>query len=110
MKMRKRHPEFVDPPCLRGLGRRLRAARRSASLTQSQVAGERYTKSYISAIEQGLVRPSLTALAYVADRLGTTCALLLTPSEWSGEPGDDVRQEFAPKGKSVGRGSRHLRP
>lgn len=92
MHDRKRPPEFVDATGLRGLGRRLRSARRLAGLTQSQVAGERYTRSYISAIEQELVRPSLAALDYLASRLGTTCAHLLTPDDWNGQPDGDGDQ------------------
>ncbi len=39
-------------------------------MTQSQLAGERYTKAYISALETGITRPSMVALNYVAERLG----------------------------------------
>jgi transcriptional regulator with XRE-family HTH domain len=67
------------------VGARLRAARSSARLTQQQVAGERYTKAYISALENGLVRPSVAALEYLAPRLGTTASALLADAEpaWS---------------------------
>lgn len=85
----QRPPEFVNASCLQGLGRRLRSARKLAGLTQSQVAGVRYTKSYISAIEQELVRPSLAALDHLAGRLGTTCAHLLTPDDWNGQADGD---------------------
>jgi tetratricopeptide (TPR) repeat protein len=54
-------------------------------MTQQQVAGERYTKAYISALENGLVRPSVAALEYLAPRLGTTPSALLADSQpaWS---------------------------
>lgn len=39
-------------------------------MTQAQLAGDRYTKAYISALETGISRPSMVALNYVADRLG----------------------------------------
>ncbi|MGH2488464.1 MAG: tetratricopeptide repeat protein [Candidatus Limnocylindria bacterium] len=54
----------------RRVGERIRAARRRAGMTQSQLAGERYTKAYISALETGITRPSMVALKYIADQLG----------------------------------------
>lgn len=52
------------------VGSRLRAARQKAGLTQRQLAGDRYTAAYISALEVGLVRPSWAALTYLSGRLG----------------------------------------
>jgi transcriptional regulator with XRE-family HTH domain len=52
------------------VGPRLRAARHRAGLTQRQLAGDRYTGAYISALEVGLVRPSWAALTYLSGRLG----------------------------------------
>jgi tetratricopeptide (TPR) repeat protein len=52
------------------VGPRLRAARHRAGLTQRQLAGDRYTAAYISALEVGLVRPSWAALTYLSARLG----------------------------------------
>jgi transcriptional regulator with XRE-family HTH domain len=52
------------------VGPRLRAARHKAGLTQRQLAGDRYTPAYISALEVGLVRPSWAALTYLSGRLG----------------------------------------
>ena len=52
------------------VGPRLRAARHKAGLTQRQLAGDRYTAAYISALEGGLVRPSWAALTYLSGRLG----------------------------------------
>ncbi|MEP7081757.1 MAG: helix-turn-helix domain-containing protein [Chloroflexota bacterium] len=54
----------------RQIGQRIRAARLRASLTQQQLAGERYTKAYISALETGIARPSMVALRYLSERLG----------------------------------------
>jgi tetratricopeptide (TPR) repeat protein len=61
-----------------GLGDRLRHLRRHAGLTQAQLAGERYTGSYISALENGLVRASMAALTYLAERLDVSVEQLLT--------------------------------
>jgi len=52
------------------VGSRLRTARHRAGLTQRQLAGDRYTAAYISALEVGLVRPSWAALTYLSGRLG----------------------------------------
>ncbi len=60
-----------------GFGERLREARTRAGLTQAALAGERYTKAHISALEHGLANPSVEALGYLAQRLGTSSASLL---------------------------------
>ena len=60
-----------------GLGSRLRSLRHKAGLTQAQLAGERYTGAYISAMENGLVRASMAALAYLAERLDVSVEQLL---------------------------------
>lgn len=56
----------------RTIGARIRAARLRAGLTQPELAGDRYTKAYISALELGHAKPSMAALDYLAPRLGTT--------------------------------------
>jgi transcriptional regulator with XRE-family HTH domain len=60
-----------------GIGARIRAARTAAGWTQAQLAGESFSKAYVSALENGLVQPSMAALGYLAERLGTTAAALL---------------------------------
>ncbi|MFN8518022.1 MAG: helix-turn-helix transcriptional regulator [Chloroflexota bacterium] len=52
------------------IGTRIRVARLAAGLTQQQLAEGRYTKAYISALEQGHAKPSMAALDFIADRLG----------------------------------------
>jgi len=52
------------------IGGRLRAARLAAHLTQAQLAGDRYTKAYVSALEKGIAKPSMAALTYFSGRLG----------------------------------------
>lgn len=52
------------------IGQRIRESRHRAGLTQQQLAGERYTKAYVSALETGIARPSMVALNYIAERLG----------------------------------------
>lgn len=52
------------------IGQRIREARLRAGLTQQQLAGDRYTKAYISALETGIARPSMVALRFLSERLG----------------------------------------
>jgi transcriptional regulator with XRE-family HTH domain len=52
------------------IGLRIREARHRAGLTQQQLAGERYTKAYVSALETGIARPSMVALRFLSERLG----------------------------------------
>jgi tetratricopeptide (TPR) repeat protein len=54
----------------RQIGARIREARHRAGLTQQQLAGDRYTKAYVSALETGIARPSMVALNYLSERLG----------------------------------------
>jgi tetratricopeptide (TPR) repeat protein len=66
-----------DRPLAHAIGQRLRQARLAAGLTQQQLAGERYTKAYISALENGIAKPSMAALNYLAPRLGKTASEIL---------------------------------
>jgi len=63
-------PRIDDSPLARKIGDRLRKARLAAGLTQTQLAEPRYTKAYVSALENGLSRPSMAALTHFAGRLG----------------------------------------
>jgi transcriptional regulator with XRE-family HTH domain len=57
---------------------RIREARKNRNLTQSKLAGEDFSVSYISAIERGQIQPSLRALEIFAQRLGLTSKDLLS--------------------------------
>jgi transcriptional regulator with XRE-family HTH domain len=63
-------PSERDAALAARIGERIREARRRSGLTQQQLAGDRYTKAYVSALETGVARPSMVALTYLADRLG----------------------------------------
>jgi transcriptional regulator with XRE-family HTH domain len=52
-----------------------------AALTQAQLAEGRYTKAYVSALENGLVKPSMAALHFFAGRLGLPIEHLLSNRE-----------------------------
>lgn len=63
-------PTDADRDLARRIGHRIREARHRAGLTQQQLAGDRYTKAYVSALETGIARPSMVALNFLAERLG----------------------------------------
>ncbi len=51
------------------LGERVRRLRIARGLTQSQLAGDRFTKEYVSQIERGKTRPTAQTLDWLAGRL-----------------------------------------
>lgn len=75
----KRRRTVVDSrPLAEAIGERLKAARLRAGLTQERLASGRYTKAYVSALENGLAKPSMAALTFFADRLGLPPSHFLT--------------------------------
>ncbi|MFF5713861.1 tetratricopeptide repeat protein [Streptomyces sp. NPDC012756] len=60
------------------IGQRVQRLRTGRGLTQRQLAEPAYTAAYISTLESGKVRPSETALRFLAERLGTTYEELAT--------------------------------
>src|SRR3954466_2473903 len=60
------------------LGERLRQLRVAAGLTQSELAGERFSKEYVSQIERGKTRPTQETIEWLAARLGTDPSFLAT--------------------------------
>ena len=87
---RRRRVTIDDTPLARSIGARIRQARHRAGLTQQQLAGDRYTKAYVSALENGSSKPSMAALNYLATRLDISAAVLLAgePDHWSRLEGD----------------------
>ncbi len=53
-----------------GLGERLRTLRINAALTQTDLAGDRFSKEYVSQIERGKTRPTQETIEWLAQRLG----------------------------------------
>jgi len=49
----------------------VRELRVGAGLTQTELAGGRFSKEYVSQVERGKTRPSSETLAWLAQRLGT---------------------------------------
>jgi tetratricopeptide (TPR) repeat protein len=52
------------------LGERLRQLRVAAGFTQSELAGDRFSKEYVSQIERGKTRPTRETIEWLAARLG----------------------------------------
>jgi tetratricopeptide (TPR) repeat protein/DNA-binding XRE family transcriptional regulator len=52
------------------LGERLRQLRVAAGMTQTDLAGDRFSKEYVSQIERGKTRPTAETIQWVAERLG----------------------------------------
>ena len=52
------------------LGERVRQLRIARGLTQTELAGERFSKEYVSQIERGKTRPTAETVEWLADRLG----------------------------------------
>jgi len=52
------------------IGENIRQMRRQQSLTQSELGGEHFSKSYISAIERNKIVPSYEAMHFFAEQLG----------------------------------------
>jgi len=58
------------------LGERLRQLRVGAGLTQSELAGDRFSKEYVSQIERGKTRPTSETVEWLAKRLGVDSGFL----------------------------------
>ncbi|HUP31795.1 MAG TPA: helix-turn-helix transcriptional regulator [Gaiellaceae bacterium] len=58
------------------LGDRLRLLRVAAGLTQTELAGDRFSKEYVSQIERGKTRPTAETVAWLAERLNVDRAFL----------------------------------
>jgi tetratricopeptide (TPR) repeat protein len=58
------------------LGERLRQLRVSAGQTQTALAGERFSKEYISQIERGKTRPTAETIEWLGRRLGVDAGFL----------------------------------
>lgn len=59
------------------LGKRIKACRLEAGLSQRQLCGDYMTRNMLSQIESGTARPSMDTLAYLAQRLGKTVSFFL---------------------------------
>src|SRR5207237_1376064 len=91
------------------VGERLRQLRVASGLTQSELAGERFSKEYVSQIERGKTRPTRETVEWLAARLGGDPGSLahgvatderggrdgaLALAERSGMPADSLRSSI----------------
>jgi tetratricopeptide (TPR) repeat protein len=58
------------------LGERVRQLRVAAGLTQTALAGDRFSKEYISQIERGKTRPTADTVEWLSERLGVDVEFL----------------------------------
>ena len=58
------------------LGDRLRLLRVAAGMTQTELAGDRFSKEYVSQIERGKTRPTADTIAWLASRLEVDATFL----------------------------------
>src|SRR5919106_6000152 len=58
------------------LGERLRQLRVAAGMTQTDLAGDRFSKEYVSQIERGKTRPTRETVEWLAGRLGVDAGFL----------------------------------
>src|SRR5438045_7965144 len=58
------------------LGERVRQLRVAAGLTQTELAGDRCSKEYVSQIERGKTRPTRETIEWLAVRLGVDAGFL----------------------------------
>jgi tetratricopeptide (TPR) repeat protein len=58
------------------LGERLRQLRVAAGMTQTELAGDRFSKEYVSQIERGKTRPTRETIKWLAEQLGVDAGYL----------------------------------
>src|SRR6266496_1255350 len=70
------HTKTPAGPAGLRLGERLRQLRVAAGLTQTDLAGERFSKEYVSQIERGKTRPTRETIDWLAAKLGVDANFL----------------------------------
>src|ERR687884_2181061 len=73
---RPQQPRSALQPSGLRLGERLRQLRVAAGLTQSDLAGDRFSKEYVSQIERGKTRPTRETIEWLAAKLGVDAGFL----------------------------------
>jgi tetratricopeptide (TPR) repeat protein len=66
-QLRRTH---IPPSARASLGERVRQLRINRTLTQTELAGDRFSKEYVSQIERGKTRPTGETVVWLAARLG----------------------------------------
>ena len=75
------------------IGELIRQVRRQRNVTQTDLGGDRYSKSYVSAVERNKIIPSQEALRYFAGQLGQNEEYFISLLEPSEQPGQLAVQD-----------------
>ena len=67
----------ASQPARPSLGERVRQLRINQGMTQTDLAGERFSKEYVSQIERGKTRPTDETVSWLSERLGVDAGFLL---------------------------------
>ncbi|MBZ5738449.1 helix-turn-helix domain-containing protein [Nocardioides mangrovi] len=105
-------PPTDDPDTrdARALGERIRAARHARGLTLVQLAElSSLSHPFLSQLERGQARPSMSSLQRIAHALGTSQVELLAVPDTSPPGDDDPRVLRATAGRTGGYGAAHAR-
>src|SRR5215213_3027670 len=70
------HARTATQPGSPRLGERVRQLRVAAGLTQTDLAGDRFSKEYVSQIERGKTRPTRETIDWLAAKLGVDAGFL----------------------------------
>lgn len=73
-------------PARPGVGERLRDARLRAGLSQEQLAGDNYSRAYVSGVESGRIQPTLAALEYLSSKVSMSALALAGTADDKTEP------------------------
>src|SRR5947209_19384785 len=104
----RRHTEATSA-LANDLGQRLRKARQDKGMTLAALAGEDFTRSYLSLIELGRSRPSLAALFILASRLGLPISYFLDGSQGAEELARELALDQAEAALAQRKGEEALR-
>ena len=63
------------------LGNKIKKIRKEMGLTQSELAGDKISRSQLSLIENGYTNPSLSTLEYIASKLNKPYSYFLDDNE-----------------------------
>src|SRR2546422_6274048 len=77
------------------LGERLRQLRVAGGMTQTDLAGERFSKENVSQIERGKTKPTAETIQWLADRLRVHACYLP-----NGVSADERGRVYAPLGRA----------
>src|SRR3954451_9082783 len=70
------HTRTTTQPGSARLGERVRQLRVAAGLTPTDLAGDPFSKEYVSQIERGKTRPTRETIAWLAAKLGADAGFL----------------------------------